>query len=256
MDFAGKALALDQGSFDAVAAQLGTGAAEIWAVLDVETSGCGFFSDRRPLILFERHVFSKRTKRMYDQQHPDISNAQPGGYRGGAAEYGRLAAAIALNRNAALESTSWGIGQIMGFNAAAAGYADAEALVAASMESEGNQLGAMAQFLATNKLVAALRTRDWANFARGYNGPAYAKNRYDGNLSGAFAKYSVGALPDLTVRAAQLYLGYLGYQPGPVDGWLGKRTRSALSAFQGDNDLSASGAADKATMLKLRTMIA
>jgi len=256
MDFAGKALALDQASFDAVAAQLAAGAAEIWAVLDVETSGCGFFADRRPLILFERHVFSKRTKRKYDQQHPDISNAQPGGYRGGAAEYERLAAAIALDRKAALESTSWGIGQIMGFNAAAAGYADAEALVAASMDSEGNQLHAMARFLATNHLVDPLRSRDWAAFARGYNGPAYAKNRYDQNLAGAYARYSTGPLPDLSVRAAQLYLGYLHYEPGPVDGWLGKRTRSALSAFQGDNDLPTSGAADEATMLKLRAKIA
>ena len=65
--------------------------------------------------------------------------------------------------------------------------------------------------LATNHLVDPLRSRDWAAFARGYNGPAYAKNRYDQNLAGAYARYSTGPLPDLSVRAPQLYLGYLDY---------------------------------------------
>ncbi len=256
LEFAGTALALDQAGLEAVTTFLGIGAAEIWTVLSVETRGCGFLPDRRPAILFERHIFHRRTQGRYDAAHPDTSNARPGGYKGGAAEYDRLSAAIALDRRAALESASWGLGQIMGFNAAAAGYADAEALVAASMASETDQLHAMAKFLVSNGLAAPLGAHDWAGFAQGYNGPAYAKNGYDANLAAAYAKFSAGPLPDLTVRAAQLYLTYLTYSPGPIDGWIGRLTRAALEDFQNDNGLPATGEPDAATMEALAGKIA
>lgn len=35
-----------------------------------------------------------------------------------------------------------------------------------------------------------LQRKDWAGFARGYNGPGYAKNRYDIKLANAYKKYS------------------------------------------------------------------
>ena len=38
------------------------GLPEIWAVLRVETRGCGFLPDRRPQILFERHIFHRETR--------------------------------------------------------------------------------------------------------------------------------------------------------------------------------------------------
>jgi peptidoglycan hydrolase-like protein with peptidoglycan-binding domain len=41
-----------------------------------------------------------------------------------------------------------------------------------------------------------------------------------------------GTLPDLDVRAIQAYLVYLGFNPGPVDGVVGRFTRSALRMFQ------------------------
>lgn len=255
LDFAGNGLALDQAGMDATAAHLGVGAAEIWTVLNVETRGCGFLPDRRPAILFERHIFHRRTQGKYDKARPDISNARPGGYRGGAAEYDRLAAAIAFDRKAALESASWGIGQIMGFNAVAAGFTDAAAMVAASMVSESNQLQAMAKFLSSNSLAAPLKAHDWAAFASGYNGPAYAKNGYDVNLAGAYAKFAAGPLPNLSVRAAQLYLTYLDYSPGPIDGWIGRLTRTALADFQQDNGLPTSGDADAATLAALAAKV-
>ena len=58
-----------------------------------------------------------------------------------------MAKAIALNRTAALKSTSWGLGQVMGFNAAKVGFANVNALVTASQESEDAQLGAMVAFI-------------------------------------------------------------------------------------------------------------
>lgn len=120
----------------------------------------------------------------------------------------------------------------MGFNAPRVGYADAEGMVAGMMESENRQLLCVAEFLVVNNLDNALRTHDWAGFARGYNGSDYAINSYDTRLAAGYQKLSVGPAPDLVVRAAQVYLIYLGYDPGPVDGFMGRRTRSALNEFQ------------------------
>src|SRR5256885_15239712 len=93
--FRGTALPLDQEGLAEVIDRLGVHAAELWAVLNVETRGCGFLSDRRPIILFERHIFSHETNGKFDNSDPDISNPQWGGYgAGGAAQYERLQRAL------------------------------------------------------------------------------------------------------------------------------------------------------------------
>src|SRR4029453_13675855 len=74
----------------------------------------GLLADPPPLILFERHYFSRLTKRKFDAQAPDISQKQWGGYRGGSREYDRLARALKLHRVAAPRSASWGGGQGVG----------------------------------------------------------------------------------------------------------------------------------------------
>ena len=81
---------------------------KFWAVMS-ESRGFGFLSDRRPKILFERHIFHKRTGGKFSAKHPDISNRNAGGYgAGGGHQYVRLEKAIKLDRKAALESASWG----------------------------------------------------------------------------------------------------------------------------------------------------
>lgn len=230
--FQGPGLALDSSGVAAACDALGVHAAELWAVLTVETRGCGFLADRRPLILFERHYFSRLTKRKFDAKAPDISNKQWGGYRGGAREYDRLDRAAKLDRAAALRSASWGLGQVMGENFKAAGFPDVEPMVAAFVESENAQLAGMARFIASIGADKHLRAHNWPAFAAAYNGPAYAQNSYDERLRAAHQKYLTGALPDLDVRAIQAYLVYLDYNPGPVDGVVGRFTRSALRMFQ------------------------
>jgi peptidoglycan hydrolase-like protein with peptidoglycan-binding domain len=66
----------------------------------------------------------------------------------------------------------------------------------------------------------------------------YAKNKYDTRLAAAYQEYALGLLPDINVRAAQIYLTYLGYQPGSIDGAPGKLTYSALNNFQRQNGLA------------------
>ena len=229
---------------------LGAGAAEVWAVLTVETRAFGFLADRRPQILFERHVFHGLTHGRFDATHPGISNKVPGGYVGNGAEYARLNAAIRLDYEAALESTSWGVGQVLGFNYERAGFALVDDMVADMIRDEDAQLTATHNFIKNAGLVPALQRRDWTAFARGYNGPASQKYSYDSRLAAAFAKYQ-GAVPDLAIRAAQAALLYLDFNPGPIDGFLGPYTRAALLAFQAQCRLPTTGALDPPTEARL-----
>lgn len=240
-EFKGQGLPIDRATFGNVMGELGINAATLWSVIAVETKGLGFLPDKRPDILFERHIFSRQTNGEYDKSYPEISNPQPGGYgAAGANQYDRLARAIELDRTAALCSASWGIGQIMGFNFARAGFASVDEMVAAMTDSESRQLIAMANFMKGNRLDIPLRQKNWAAYAKGYNGSNYALNNYDRKLADAYGKYSTGAQPDIDVRAAQLYLTYLGYAPGAIDGMKGSKTRAALENFLSAQGQSAS----------------
>jgi hypothetical protein len=222
--------------------------------LGVETSGCGFLADRRPQILYERHIFHQLTGGQFDDG--DISDPTPGGYGPeGAHQYDRLAAAIQLDRTAALKSASWGIGQILGKNFALAGFPDVETMVAAMSDSEDKQLAAVGSFLISTNLQLPLRAHDWTTFARGYNGPNFAINHYDSRLNGEFLRYSAGPLPDLFARATQLYLIYLGFHPGPVDGVAGRQTLAAVAQFQSANGLPSTTTIDANTITQLQTAL-
>ena len=254
LPFQGNGTPLSTAGFTAVANNLNVSAPEIWTVMAVETSGCGYLPDRRPQILFERHIFHKLTGGQYDDG--DISDPTPGGYGPrGAAQYGRLAEAITKDRAAALQSASWGLGQIMGMNFAAAGFDNVEDMVLAMVDSEDQQLLAMGNFLTKTGLAASLQAHNWAAFARGYNGPNYVINRYDVRLNAEYQKYSAGGIPDLDVRAAQLYLTYLGFHPGSIDGIAGQNTMGALEQFQAQNGLQLSPTVDDQCVAQLRDAV-
>jgi peptidoglycan hydrolase-like protein with peptidoglycan-binding domain len=241
MTFVGAAHPLRADGLTAAAAHAGVDPAVLWSVVTVETSGCGFLPDRRPGILFERHIFSTRTGRRFDTAHPGISGS-PGGYGpAGAHQYERLEKAIACDRRAALESASWGLGQVMGFNAGPAGYRDAEDMVSQMMRGENEQILAMASFMRANGMHTALQRRDWTGFARRYNGPGFATNRYDEKLAAAHTSICSNGLPDLEARAVQLLLTYHGFSPGKIDGIVGALTRTAIAAFTAKHRLPGAG---------------
>ncbi|MNN22095.1 putative peptidoglycan binding domain protein [compost metagenome] len=250
MNFQGKGRPLSDEGMDEVCDTLGITESEVWAVLTVETRGFGFLTDRRPQILFERHVFRRLTKGAHDAGNADISNPKAGGYIGGAGEYGRLEKAMQLDKTAALQSASWGIGQVMGFNFKVAGFASTDKLVAGMVKDENSQLLAMANFIKGNNLAGALQRNNWVSFARGYNGPEFKRNEYDARLAAAHAKFKV-MLPDLSLRTAQAALQYLGMDPGPIDGIRGRRTFSALIRFQEQEGLAETGLLDQDTLERL-----
>jgi hypothetical protein len=232
--FSGRGTPISKGDVSTAVAALGGNEASLWALVAVETRGFGFLPDRRPQILFERHVFHKRTGGRFTVAYPDISNPTPGGYAGGAAEYDRLQRAMELNEIAALESASWGLGQVMGFNAQKAGFPNVEAMVTALVASEAAHVKAAVQFITNNgPLLAAYKARAWTRMAFFYNGSGFAKNHYDTHLEQYYAIYSNPEnLPDVDLRAAQACLTYLGFNPQGVDGVLGSRTQVALLAYR------------------------
>lgn len=163
--------------------------AAVKAVAEVESRQRGFNDKDEPVILFERHVFSKRTGRKFDAKYPDISNKKPGGYGKTDEQHGRLAKAVTLDRKAALMSASWGKFQIMGFNFTLAGFNSLQDFINAMYAGEREQLLAFVNYVKAEQLDDEMRELKWVEFARRYNGPDYKKNDYDTKLAAAYAKY-------------------------------------------------------------------
>ncbi|KUJ63036.1 hydrolase [Flavobacteriaceae bacterium CRH] len=178
--------------------------AVVKAVNEVESGGKGFLVDGRPKILFEGHVFWRELeKRNINPENYAISGNQDILYQkytkkyylGGTGEYTRLEKAIKLNSDkkfsdAAKCAASWGLFQIMGFNALAIGYNAIDEFVEKMYLNEGEHLKAFGLFLQKNNLMNFLRNKKWADFALKYNGPDYKSNKYDEKLMKAYLKYS------------------------------------------------------------------
>lgn len=187
----------------ALAKRLGVDEPTLKAVAEVESAGDGFLPNGDPKVLFEGHVFHRLTRGRYADAHPDLSYEKwtKAFYaKTGAGEWSRLLRASALDREAANQSASWGAFQIMGFNYGLCGFSSIEPFVAAHRAGVEEQLEAFAQFVARNSFLKPLRDRDWATFAARYNGPAYAKNKYDVKLAAAHARYSAEATDGAMMR--------------------------------------------------------
>lgn len=263
---------------DTIANELGVEPAALMAVVEVESGG-RFFAivDGReePLIRFEGHYFDRRLspEKREAARAAGLASplagaiANPGSQ---AARWRLVEAAAAIDRKAAYESTSWGAGQVMGAHWAWLGYADVDALVAEARSGAAGQLRLMARYLDKAGLVPAIRARDWAAFARGYNGPAYAQNGYDRRIAEAYGKHAGVPVPDIAaapgsegsgglfrrgargkaVQDLQQKLTTLGY-PLESDGMFGPATEQAVRAFQADHGLAVDGIAGPQTARSL-----
>ena len=176
---------------------LGLSYAVLKAVIEVEARSSGFFSTGEPVILFERHKFwemlgdinwfTMRLKIM--ELHPRICNSSSGSYGRFSEQHDKLRIAASYNRDVALQSASWGIGQVMGYHWKSLHYPSLQVFINDMYHSEAKQLEAMLRYIKVNNLVDELKRQDWAGFARGYNGKGYAKNNYDEKLRQAYNKY-------------------------------------------------------------------
>lgn len=192
LNFTGSATPLGPDDVAHAAAAIGCEAAAVRAVLVVETGGLGGFltdGSKRPRIRFESHLFGSATGHRWNGTHPTISTTWPDRGRSlpNGGEYARLAEAMRLDRDAAIGATSWGLFQILARNHLCCGYGEQGAFVAAMCRSESGHLDAFVGFVRANGLAPALRARDWAGFARRYNGSAYRAGGYDTRLAHAYA---------------------------------------------------------------------
>lgn len=191
---------LGQTDIATAAEMLGVQVAALMAVNEVESRGEGFLNSN-PIVLFERHVMHRRLAEAGKDadalaaRYPDLVNPKRGGYRGGAQEWYRLNLARQIDADIANESASWGAFQIMGYHWRALGYASIGDFVSAMSRNEAAQLDAFVRFiLADDGLHKALKARKWADFAKGYNGPAYKENLYDTKLQRAYERHAAAGL--------------------------------------------------------------
>lgn len=171
--------------------------AALAAVVEVESGGrvqALVEGKPEPLIRFEGHYFDRRLAgdRRERARKEGLAAPQAGVIHNPASQAARwqmLRQAAEIDCKAAYESTSWGVGQVMGAHWAWLGYPSVDALVEEAREGLAGQLRLMARYIEKAGLAEALRAHDWAAFARGYNGPAYRRNRYDTKLAAAYTIY-------------------------------------------------------------------
>ena len=189
---------LSEADIKSVAKDLGVEPAVVKAVREVEAGGSGF-RGQRCKILFEGHEFWRQLKKggvnpktfqagNENILYPKWTKAIRKYYKED--QYARLDKAKKINSDAAVSSASWGLFQIMGYHWKDLGYQSANDFVKRMEKSEGEHLKAFARFVKKNNLVKHLKNKDWAKFARGYNGPGFKKNKYDEKLARAYARHA------------------------------------------------------------------
>jgi peptidoglycan hydrolase-like protein with peptidoglycan-binding domain len=187
------------GLLSELAAVLGFKPAAAAAVLAVESAGEGFW-DGRMVIRFENHIFRGRRTEVDDatfsahfrmdssqawkehQWRPDNGawidqHTRSAGQDG---EWAVFEYASSLDRVAALKSISMGAPQIMGFNYSKIGYSSPEEMF--DIFSRGDRehvLGLFDFFRSDHKMVRALRSESFVDFAAIYNGPGQAEHYGD-----------------------------------------------------------------------------
>lgn len=182
--------------FTDAAELLGVEVAAIKAVAEVESGGAGFLSTGEPVILFEPHVFWRElVKRGIEPERyasfSDVLYKKWGEkpYGKSSEQHARLQRACLINREAALCSASWGRFQIMGNNHALCGCKTIQDFINKIYESEREHLMLFCHYIKNTGLVRHLKAKDWEAFARGYNGPGYAKNAYHKKMNTAYLKH-------------------------------------------------------------------
>jgi len=178
------------------AKELNVQVAAIRAVAEVEAAGEGFLPDGRPAVLYEAHIFRKHCGGKHndalDRRGAPLSSATWNRSLYGATgahQHDRLDDAALSDWDAAHKACSWGTFQILGENHKACGFDDVKSFVDAMNSGAPAHLDAFVAFIKANKLDTALRKKQWATFARGYNGPAYKQNAYDTKMANAYARW-------------------------------------------------------------------
>ena len=85
--------------------------------------------------------------------------------------------------------TFWGMFQIGGFNYKQCGCESVDEMVKLMSDSELMQLELFARFIKNAGMLDDLKKKNWAGFARKYNGTSYARRGYHTRMANAYAKF-------------------------------------------------------------------
>jgi hypothetical protein len=200
--FGGPGTAATEDDYQQLADALGCSITAVHAVAEVETARAPFLADGtgRPSILFEAHVFNRYTNSRFlgakDRHGVPLATMQGDQAlygAGGAHQYERLEDASALDPDAALMATSWGMFQIMGFNWKEAGFASCKDMVTAMCAGSAAHFVAFRNFIRSKQLEDALRSTppDFVTFARDCNGRGNV-TAYAAKMQSCYATLNAG----------------------------------------------------------------
>lgn len=165
--------------------------AALAAVKNVESSGHGFsLATGKLIIQFEPLWFKRKYEdwREHSTGHTWVNN----GVSNQIAEWKAFNDAFSINANAAMEATSIGLMQVMGFHWKELGFKSVGEMWDFAKESEANQMELGIRFIKINKsLDRALKLKDWRTFALYYNGKEYEKFNYHNRLAAEYKKASM-----------------------------------------------------------------
>ena len=168
--------------------------AALLAFIEVETGGIGF--DRttgKILIQFEPVWFRRKApyapSGLWSLNKVEVQSK----------EWAAFNDAFSKNRDAAMESTSIGLGQIMGFNYRRLGYADVGSMWDDAKRGIERQIYQIEKFINTDyTLLKALKQHDWNKVATIYNGAyykqmaaKYGREPYNISMAKAYNKYLI-----------------------------------------------------------------
>ena len=191
---------LTSDDYKEMADSLGVETEALRAVVEIETGAThvGFHSDGQPLINFDLSLFRRLAARRginlgryrsdYPQLFSPLNIRRYGSHQ--AAHRARFDAARQIDSVAAVEATFWGMFQIGGFNWKKCGASSLDDFVCRMSRSERDQLDMFAEFITNVGLLKPLQQKNWATFARGYNGPGYARRAYHTRMAQAYARLS------------------------------------------------------------------
>jgi hypothetical protein len=167
--------------------------AALMAFIEVESGGRGFDpASGKIMIQFEPAWFKRK-----------VPNAPAGIWSQNRVErqereWIAFTDAFKINPDAAMESTSIGLGQVMGFHYRRLGYETVGAMWDDAKKGIDRQIWQMAMFIVTDsRLLKALKDKNWHMVATYYNGAGYralaariGREPYDVSMAKAYAKYS------------------------------------------------------------------
>lgn len=182
---------LTEEDFRLVAVKLDVEIAAIRAVVEIEAGKAmkGFWAPGIPVINFDQTMFARMRSKAPSKEGAK-GETVPEGLSGYALkEWTQLINARKINAQGANMGTFWGMFQIGGFNYKQCGCSSVEEFVRLMSYSELEQLELFAVFITNSGMLEDLRQKNWAAFARKYNGAGYKKRGYHTKMAAAYKKY-------------------------------------------------------------------